>query len=230
LIVCRQVFEHVPDPLGFLTGLHATISDGARTAVFFEVPNFGFVLDELAFWTIIYEHCSYFTRESLESVFRNAGFAVERSYECFDRQFLGIEAVPVPAEAGQPALTPTHGGADFSERIDSFVARLDEKLSRWQAQIDGLRVSGRRAVIWGAGARAVCFLNLMKGSEVVEYVVDINPNKAGNYIPGTGQQIVDPVFLTEYRPDAVVVMNDIYRDDIRRHLDTLGVKAQLLFA
>ncbi len=228
LIVCRQVFEHVADPLGFLTGLRATIRDGAGTAVFFEVPNFGYVLDELAFWTVIYEHCSYFTRESLESVFRKAGFAVQRAYDCFDGQFLGIEATAVAEDAAAPATDLT--GSCIAERIDSFIERLNEKLCQWQAQLADLGAARRRAVIWGAGARAVCFLNLAKGSDCFKYVTDINPNKVGNYIPGTGQQIVDPAFLTEYRPEVIVVMNDIYRDEIARRLEALGIKAQLLFA
>ena len=36
--------------------------------------------------------------------------------------------------------------------------------------------------------------------------------------PGTGQRIVAPAFLRDYRPDNVVIMNPIYRDEIGREL------------
>jgi hypothetical protein len=56
-------------------------------------------------------------------------------------------------------------------------------------------------------------------------VVDINPRKHGMYVPGSGQQIVPPEFLKEYRPDAVIVMNSIYRNEIRSWTTALGVDA-----
>jgi predicted phosphoribosyltransferase len=37
-------------------------------------------------------------------------------------------------------------------------------------------------------------------------------------LPGTGQQIVAPSFLRDYRPDNVVIMNPVYRDEVVREL------------
>jgi hypothetical protein len=34
----------------------------------------------------------------------------------------------------------------------------------------------------------------------IEYVVDINPRKAGRSVPGTAQKIVPPEYLRDYRP------------------------------
>jgi len=45
---------------------------------------------------------------------------------------------------------------------------------------------------------------------------------------GTGQQIVSPTFLREYRPDVVLVMNPIYRDEIQRDLARLDVSADVV--
>ena len=52
----------------------------------------------------------------------------------------------------------------------------------------------------------------------VEYVVDINPYRVGKFLPGTGQRIVAPSFLHDYRPDNVVIMNPVYRDEVEREL------------
>ena len=49
--------------------------------------------------------------------------------------------------------------------------------------------------MWGAGARGVTLLNMLNDSRI-EYAVDINPRKQGKYVPGTGQQIVEPTFLS----------------------------------
>jgi len=52
----------------------------------------------------------------------------------------------------------------------------------------------------------------------VEHAVDINPYRVGKYLPGTGQRIVAPAFLRDYRPDNVVIVNPIYRDEVEREL------------
>jgi hypothetical protein len=44
---------------------------------------------------------------------------------------------------------------------------------------------------------------------------------------GTGQQIVAPEFLQEYRPDVVIVMNPIYCDEIQHTLNHMGIRVEL---
>lgn len=228
LIVCRQVFEHVPQPMKFLRRLRATIPEAVRTPLYVEVPSFDYVLKELALWTLIYEHCSYFTRASLTTVFERAGFEVLRAYDCFDGQFLAVEAAPSKRPRTDSARNPVDQAT--SGRIADFTRRLEEKLSHWRGQMCRLSREGKRVVVWGAGARAVCFFNLIEGAAELPCVVDINPNKIGKYVPGTGQQIVGPASLPEYRPDVVIVMNPIYGEEIRRMVEALGLHVQFLYA
>jgi len=85
-----------------------------------------------------------------------------------------------------------------------------------------------RAVLWGAGAKGVTFLNMMGAREGVEYAVDVNPRKAGKYVAGTGQRIVEPEFLRSYRPDCVILANPIYEREVRGTLQGLGVEPELV--
>jgi hypothetical protein len=48
------------------------------------------------------------------------------------------------------------------------------------------------------------------------------------YVVGTGQQIMPPEFLRDYRPDVVFVMNATYIDEIRSFLLSMGIEAQLI--
>jgi threonine dehydrogenase-like Zn-dependent dehydrogenase len=93
-----------------------------------------------------------------------------------------------------------------------------------------LRKERRRVVVWGAGSKGVSFLNIFKNHGVIEFAVDINPNKIDKYIAGAGQRIVHPDFLKDYRPDNVIVLNQIYADEIRDRLRVMGVADNLLFA
>ena len=83
-------------------------------------------------------------------------------------------------------------------------------------------------MVWGAGSKGVTFLNLIDPIGQIEYIIDINPRNQGKYVPGTGQNILSPEFLREYQPDVVLVMNEIYKDEIQQILDSLGVSACLI--
>ena len=45
---------------------------------------------------------------------------------------------------------------------------------------------GKRVVVWGEGSKGVTLLNAVGHKETIQYVVDLNTNKQGKYIPGTG--------------------------------------------
>ena len=93
-----------------------------------------------------------------------------------------------------------------------------------------MRRSGQHAVVWGAGAKGTIFINTLREHHQIQYVVDINPHKQGSYISGTGQKIVAPEALREYRPDFIILMNPIYRDEVERIVAALGLAPRLLSA
>ena len=101
-------------------------------------------------------------------------------------------------------------------------------LQRWRSYLNDQYAAGRRVVLWGSGSKGVAFLTTLGIEREITYTVDINPHKHGMFMAGTGQQIVSPTFLREYRPDVVVVMNPIYRDEIQRDLARLGVSADVV--
>jgi hypothetical protein len=45
---------------------------------------------------------------------------------------------------------------------------------------------------------------------------------------GTAQKIVAPESLKDYRPDAVVIMNAIYEDEISKQLSSMGLNPKIL--
>jgi hypothetical protein len=58
--------------------------------------------------------------------------------------------------------------------------------------------------------------------------VDINPHKHGHFMPGSGHEVRSPESMPEIRPDVVIVMNEIYEDEIRRQLLGLGLEPEIL--
>jgi SAM-dependent methyltransferase len=225
LLCSRHMLEHVPDPLAIVTSVSHTLKGNSRAAIYFEVPNALFTLREKGIWDVIYEHCSYFTPQSIRYLFADAGFAILNVQETFGRQFLSLEGL-VAGEAAQ--RSDAEKDSRLPADVTAFSAFRERLFNDWNARFNEMRRSGQRPVVWGAGAKGTMFLNAFAAAGLVEYVVDINPNKQGKYVAGTGQRIVSPNELTQIRPDLVILMNPVYGEEVRRQVSGLGVDCPIL--
>ena len=220
-VLSRHVLEHVPDPATLLADVRSAIESRLDTVVFCEVPNSIFILRDLSVWDVIYEHCSYFTRESLVRLFSDSGFEVTAAYETFGEQFLCVEALGASGrvKVANPDL------ADLEALVDHFGDAQRRKLDYWTDRSLEWEQSGNRAALWGAGSKGVTFLNTVPGADRIQAVVDINPRKHGKYVPGAGQQVVGPEDLVDRPPEVVLVTNPLYRDEIVENLAALRIDA-----
>lgn len=229
VIVCRHVLEHIDRAGDFMAMVRRVIGDRDETLAVFEVPNAEWTFRRGGIWDLIYEHCGYFSPESLAWVFARNRFSVMRTDHVFGDQFLVIEAAPAAVDT---ELAPSHGAG--VERLVADVGRFADEYHRriatWSATLDELRRDRRTAVVWGAGSKGVTFLNVVASPDVVDRAVDINPRKHGMFVSGSGQPIVPPEDLNEQGTDAVIVMNPNYRGEVEQRLVELGVRAEVLVA
>jgi len=227
LIICRHVLEHVDNPKDFLKRLRQAIGGRLNTYLFFEIPNALRTFRELSMCEIIYEHYSYFTPFSLSFIFASSEFRICKLTEQYEGQFLCIDARPYE----QPKKYFDYHKPDKIKQLDrvisSFATNYRKKVKKRLDKLMEINNNSNRIVIWGAGSRGVTFLNTYKIMKI-DYAVDINPHKQGMYIPGTGQKIVPPEFLRGYRPDVIIIMNPIYKKEIRDFTKSLGIETNFL--
>lgn len=229
MVMTRHVLEHIERPQEFMANIRAGIGDSHETLVFFEVPNMGYTLRELAIWDIIYEHCSYYTSRSLATLFIQSGFEVLRTRETYGGQFLTIEARPAASGTRQD---PVQFGdlRQTSRQAASFAQAFTQKVAAWKEALHGWKAAGKRVVAWGAGSKGATFLNIIDSDSQIDYIVDINPRKTGMFVVGSGQKIVVPQFLNEYDPDVIILMNPIYQAEIEAMVRGLGITAEFVVA
>jgi len=227
MILCRHTLEHIDTTAEFIRRVRQTVGGRRETIVFFEVPDVGRVLREQAFWDIYYEHCSYFTLGSLARLFRTCGFEVLDLAKDYDDQYLLIEARPVNAPT-LPQLVAENDLADIAHDVAVFEERFQKTARMWRARLDEIRLTGQRAVIWGSGSKCVAFLSTLGVHDEIEWIVDINPHRHGKFLAGSGIEIRSPEKLREYRPQVVIAMNPIYREEIGSDLERMGLQPELL--
>ncbi len=221
VVICRHVIEHVPDPVALLRSVRAAIGERSSAKVYFETPCVEWILSNGVVWDFFYEHCSLFTAESLTTAFEMAGFRVDEVRHIFGGQYLWLEASPVVS-------TVTLDGERISD-LAALFSREEKQLYRdWQSRIAGYARTGRVA-LWGAGAKGATFANLIDpGRELIDCLVDLNPNKQGKYVAGSGHAIVDPQQLGERGVTDVVLMNPNYRDENMMILKQAGISLNMI--
>ena len=227
LICCRHVMEHIEQPLEFLQMIRAAVADRTETVLYFEVPNARLILDKLSIWDVMYEHCDYFTIESMGYLFETCGFEVLDLRETYDSQFVSIEVQPAISE--KLGKRSAYGDLNNLEKaVSGFGPLFNEKKQEWQESLGKLKSAGKKAVVWGGGGKAVGFLNMLDIGDQIQYVIDVNPGKQGTFLTGGGQAIMSPEFLKEYQPNSVIIMNPVYFKEISENIQALGVKCEIL--
>jgi SAM-dependent methyltransferase len=222
VVVCRHVIEHVPEPLGILRSVRSALVHSPKARVFFETPSVEWILQHRVIWDFFYEHCSLFSAGSLTLAFQRSGFSVERVEQIFGGQYLWLEGRV--SEACEVVSMP-EGVVPLAEEYEASERKLRED---WLIRLHDLCLTGKVA-LWGAGAKGATFANLVDPNcSLISCVVDLNPNKQGCFIPGTGHPIVSPYKLAELGVCSAILMNPNYKDENIELLAKAGVELNLV--
>jgi SAM-dependent methyltransferase len=219
-VVCRHVIEHVPKPLVLLGAVRGALSDDSQAKLFFETPDVRWIFDGVVIQDFFYEHCSYFTPDTLRFAFGRAGFSESVVEHIFGGQYMWLSGSA--RHAPSPDTVRAESAGTTLESARRFGRAVDERGARLREHVQKLLRRGPVAV-WGAGAKGVTFLNeLDPRGELIDCVVDINPRKQSRYVPGSGHAIVAPADLSTRRVASIVAMNPNYLGEIRADVASNG--------
>jgi SAM-dependent methyltransferase len=222
-LVCRHVIEHVDRPLEFLREIKMALRHSPHCRLFFETPCIDWIFATRTIWDFFYEHCSIFSAQSIKFLFEKIGFSVTALDSVFSDQYLWLEAKNQAQP--QPASPQPHKTAAL---LQQFVEAEQQQIQQWLKLLQHYRQVGPVAV-WGAGAKGVTFVNLLDPQkELVDCLVDVNPDKHERFVPGTAHPVRTPAYLDGRGFAAIIVMNPNYRDEIASLLQQHGCEAELI--
>ncbi len=215
LVVSRHVLEHLTDPSMLVAGLGQWRE--SDPVIYLEVPDADHMIENHAYWDVIYEHPSYFTGRSLSRLCTDNALAPIRVESSFGGQYLSVTA-----RLGEPATLDIRPAADTG----SFGTGFGAAVASWAARLERLAEDGRHAAIWGAGSKGVSFAALVPGADTtVSVAIDLNPRKAGRYMPASAVPVTTPDDPRVMEASLILVMNPIYEDEIRASLRAMGSRA-----
>lgn len=224
LLCCRHTLEHVERPLELMRAVRRAM--GRRTGLYLEVPDAAHVLGSDDCWDLPYPHVGYYAAPSMRRLARESDMTVLGVESTFEDQFLSVHASAGPVEA----TAQLEDASALIAQASRFKARLARRVACSAEQLDVQWSAGRRLALWGAGARAVTWLNVVPGAKDIAVVIDANPHKWGRYVPGTGQKVVAPDDPVVRDVETVVVMNPVYQEEITARLCRSGSSADVVLA
>ncbi len=213
LTAANNVLAHVPDINDFVGGFAEVLKPAGVST--FEFPHLGLLVSEGLFDTIYHEHYSYLSLTAVSRIFAANGlsvFDVEQipthggSLRVYaQRADTGTRAVTAAVgellaeeQAAGVSTAAYYGG--FQQRVDKIRADLLEFLTTAESE-------GKSVAAYGAAAKGNTLLNYCGvGSDRISFVVDANPHKQGQFLPGSHVPIVDESVLKTERPDYVLIL------------------------
>ena len=190
VLLVRHILEHAHDLGRFLESLRRLLAPGGYAVI--EVPDCSRALDVGDYTTIWEEHTFYYTPETFERCMLLNGFDVagfENHPYPFENSLVAI--AQVSGTSGREARMPSKSVVDVElERGRRFAAELPVRRQRLRHYLEEFRRTRGRIAFFGAGHLACTFVMLFGIADLVECVIDDNPNKRGMFMPGSRLPIV----------------------------------------
>ena len=138
LIVLRHILEHISNAKQFL---NTVISDkkGYSPSIYVEVPAWEWIVDNDQIMMFSNDHCSYYSKNSLELALTLCGFKCEKTCLTFADEYLqyfGKKNSLVDTSKiskSDQVESSEHFGTDLNSRTKSFIKRMPKVLDRFES-------------------------------------------------------------------------------------------------
>lgn len=213
LTAANNVLAHVPDINDFVKGISILLKENGVAT--FEFPHLLNLVIKNQFDTIYHEHYSYLSLITVQQIFKRNGLTV------FDVEKLSthggsLRVYAQRSDTGQHAINSNVDNL-IEEEIDNklntltFYNGFQEKAEKVKNDLLLFLKEAKKnkltVAAYGAAAKGNTLLNFAGiNSELISYVVDLNPAKQNKYMPGSRIPIVDEKYLKSNKPDRVIIL------------------------
>ena len=226
LLLGNNVLAHVPDIIDFVAGVKIVLKGAG--VITMEFPHIMQLVDNNQFDTIYHEHFSYLSFHTVKQIFES------QDLELFDVE-------EIQTHGGSLRIYAKHR-SDNSKNISKNVQELIEKeiqkgintpryyenfqQKALQVKLDFVefliekKKTGKKIAAYGAAAKGNTLLNYCGiKNDLIDFVVDANPNKQNKFLPGSHIPVTDEKHLKNQKPDFVIIFPWNIKEEIIKQLN-----------
>ena len=212
LVICNNVYAHVPDINDFTKALATSLKDNA--VVTLEFPHLLNLIKQCQFDTIYHEHYSYLSVKTVSEIFKKNGlriFKVEkmpthggsiRIYGCKKNAgYKSDQSIDkIIDEEKQEGLFDLNQYRAFQKKAEKIKAEFLDFLYKAKAR-------GKKVCAYGAAAKGNTLINFAKvDQDLIPFVADASNLKVNKFLPGSRIPILAPASLFDFNPDYVIIL------------------------
>ncbi len=230
LITSTNVFQHTPPIVDFTEAISLSLEENGVWCL--EFPYWKSNMETKQFDQIYHEHVYFYLVEPLTQLFDKFGLEI-------------INIIPQSIHGGSlRLLIGKKGNHIISPNVNKYILEeqniTEEYYKNWGKQIEahiqncreylGITKSiGGNIVGFGAAAKGCIFLNSANIDDtILDAIIDDTDLKQGKFVPGTGIQIKDRMYLKENDVDYVLILAHNFKDVIIESLRNDGYTGQFI--
>ena len=215
LLIGNNVLAHVPDLNDFVRGLRLALKP--QGVVTLEFPHLLQLIAGNQFDTIYHEHFSYFSFWTVERILAHHGltiFDVEElpthggSLRIYARhRAAGLARLAVRPAVGELRIRELATGVCELDFYAAFAEQARETKRKLLEFLIAAKRAGKSVAGYGAPGKGNTLLNYCGiRTDFIDYTVDLNPHKQGNFLPGTRIPVLAPQHISATRPDYLLIL------------------------
>jgi hypothetical protein len=225
LLAGANVLAQIPDLRDFVAGMKILLKPSGVITV--EFPHLLRLMEGNQFDTIYHEHFSYFSFLAAEKIFAAFGlvlFDVEElsthggSLRIFGRH-AEDSSKPVSARVVEMKAREEAAGLSSVDSYRSFAEKVKDTKRQLLECLIQVKQEGKSIVGYGAPGKGNTLLNYCGvGTDFLDYTVDRNPYKHGQFTPGRHIPIYAPEKIRETRPDYLLILPWNLKNEIMQQM------------
>jgi len=212
VVICRQVIEHIADPLSLLRDIRRSLPIGGFA--YLEVPDADYIDANAALPDLHLQHVQYFTRSTFYALAVRAGLMPLRTLDLMNGHDFGV--LFQASEEGNIGFGKGIAAEGLAERLEGGRERARCRMASLPGPI----------ALYGASPHSQVFLNHIGGAAAISAVLDDNPRNSGWALYNAAQLV--PVIeaarapVAEYR--SIVIGAYLHDGVIAERLKGMGAR------